>query len=200
MREMKLHPDLGGSHWDATLLNEAYETLSDPGRRAEYDRKLFEHYTKRSPGSEASEKSPLITIFCPFCKRPLAREAAPGERCATCQSPLQSEPKKAEIRASRRSVRRAAYTEHFSYYTAWPQKAQDGQMLDLSPKGMRFLAQERLRPGAIIKMSSAFLKATARVTNCQEKAAGPGKLFAVGVSFLAVTFEAPSGSSFSATA
>src|SRR5205085_8924241 len=38
MRECKFHPDLGGAHAEAALMIEAYETLSDPQRRAEYDR------------------------------------------------------------------------------------------------------------------------------------------------------------------
>ena len=41
MRELRRHPDLGGSTSDAAILNEAYETLSDPVRRAAYDEELF---------------------------------------------------------------------------------------------------------------------------------------------------------------
>ncbi len=40
MMRMKLHPDLGGDHEMAAALNEAYAVLSDPQRRAEYDRQL----------------------------------------------------------------------------------------------------------------------------------------------------------------
>lgn len=40
MMRMKLHPDLGGEHEMAAALNEAYAVLSDPQRRAEYDRQL----------------------------------------------------------------------------------------------------------------------------------------------------------------
>lgn len=39
LKTMKKHPDLGGSHEEALLLNEAYEILSDPVRRSEYDKK-----------------------------------------------------------------------------------------------------------------------------------------------------------------
>lgn len=39
MKELKVHPDLGGQQWSAALLNEAYETLRDNRRRSEYDRK-----------------------------------------------------------------------------------------------------------------------------------------------------------------
>ena len=35
-----MHPDLGGAHMNAALLNEAYETLGNSTRRAEYDRYL----------------------------------------------------------------------------------------------------------------------------------------------------------------
>lgn len=40
MMRMKLHPDLGGDHDAAAVVNEAYAVLSDPQRRAEYDRQL----------------------------------------------------------------------------------------------------------------------------------------------------------------
>ncbi len=40
MMRMKLHPDLGGNHETAAAVNEAYAVLSDPQRRADYDRQL----------------------------------------------------------------------------------------------------------------------------------------------------------------
>ncbi|MBT3181992.1 MAG: DnaJ domain-containing protein [Deltaproteobacteria bacterium] len=40
MTRLKKHPDLGGDTEEAVLINEAYETLSDPKLRAEYDRSL----------------------------------------------------------------------------------------------------------------------------------------------------------------
>ncbi len=40
MMRLKLHPDFGGDHAQAAMINEAYAVLSDPERRAEYDRQL----------------------------------------------------------------------------------------------------------------------------------------------------------------
>ena len=46
MKELRQHPDLGGEHWNAKVLNEAYEVLSDPFQRGVYDIKLYEYYTR----------------------------------------------------------------------------------------------------------------------------------------------------------
>ena len=50
MKELKIHPDLGGENSDASLINEAYETLRDRAKRSEYDKKLkmnlVENYNK----------------------------------------------------------------------------------------------------------------------------------------------------------
>ncbi len=59
MRELKLHPDLGGDHWNATVLNDAYTTLGNPARRAAYDKKLFERYTTHPFDTD---KEPVIEL------------------------------------------------------------------------------------------------------------------------------------------
>ena len=38
MQRLRNHPDLGGEHERAALINEAYAVLTDPNKRAEYDR------------------------------------------------------------------------------------------------------------------------------------------------------------------
>lgn len=41
MRQARRHPDLGGAHADAALVNEAYTVLGDPQRRAAFDRQIL---------------------------------------------------------------------------------------------------------------------------------------------------------------
>src|SRR5512135_3337543 len=74
MLKLKHHPDLGGSALEASDLNEAYEVLTDPERRAAYDNELYLRYAKRAT---APDKSPLIPVLCPVCKRPLAHKPEP---------------------------------------------------------------------------------------------------------------------------
>ncbi|MEZ4217257.1 MAG: DnaJ domain-containing protein [Myxococcota bacterium] len=42
MTKLRAHPDLGGEHWNAAVLNAAYAVLRDPRKRAAYDRALLD--------------------------------------------------------------------------------------------------------------------------------------------------------------
>lgn len=44
MQKLKMHPDLGGDEWNASLINIAFNVLRNPEKRAEYDKKLLEQY------------------------------------------------------------------------------------------------------------------------------------------------------------
>lgn len=52
MQKLKAHPDLGGEEWNASLINEAYDVLSDPKKRASYDKNFF---TQRSKEEAANQ-------------------------------------------------------------------------------------------------------------------------------------------------
>ncbi len=197
MRELKQHPDLGGSGTSARLLNEAYEVLSDPRRRMSYDRELYFRYTGRkfSPGN-----SPLIEMFCPVCKAPLAARPLSGERCRACGSLLQSEKPTAAQMEYRRSIIRLAKNEKILYRIAWPGKAREAMMLDMSPKGMRFLCPERLLPGTALRIFCRLFEASAVVTNSRREEADGECMYSVGVSFTAVEFADLRGSFVSESA
>lgn len=44
LQKLRLHPDLGGDHSHASLVNQAWHTLRDPIRRHAYDKQLLQDY------------------------------------------------------------------------------------------------------------------------------------------------------------
>ena len=54
MGPLRQHPDRGGDHHVAALLNEAYAVLSDPARRAAYDRSLRKERLRVAPASPSA--------------------------------------------------------------------------------------------------------------------------------------------------
>lgn len=201
MLKLRQHPDLGGEHWNAIILNEAYETLSDSRKRAAYDKELFTHYTKTPIPNKDSDRKPSISIFCPFCKRPLARKAKPGESCASCRSPLHSKSiEEALYHDYNRSIHPIKKSGRLRYYSFWPQKGKESRIIDISPKGIRFLRNEELEQDLIVKLSSPFMKAIAKVINTQKEDVNRKTFYSVGARFLTVNFTSPKRSFISTVA
>jgi hypothetical protein len=189
MRELKAHPDLGGNHWNATIMNEAYDTLRDPGRRAAYDRKLFEYYTKQPYDSD---KIPTLSYFCPFCKRPLARQPAANDACPSCRSPLASN-HLTDPQQGQRTIERLTKSGQVALQTEWPHPAEVGSIVDLSPHGMRFQCPVKLLPNMTIKISCRELNAVAVVRHSHRIIDHETVYYSVGVEFLTVQFKQAKG-------
>jgi len=72
LRELHAHPDLGGSHERAVLINEAYRVLSDPRLRDEYDL-TRQHLLNPVPAPEKKKSQRLPEgweeVACPACGR-----------------------------------------------------------------------------------------------------------------------------------
>ena len=193
MRELKQHPDLGGSNAEAALLIAAYDTLSDPTKRAAYDREFLTRSTRQESGGGAAGRSISIKPSCPFCKTPLARKAGVIASCPVCRSPLRSQATAEMNRSYRRSVQRLKNDSWIYYCSSWPQKARRAMMIDLSPKGIRFSCGERLLLGSVLKIDGPVFEGTARVTNVRSRETDGEGLYTVGASFLAVRFDNPKG-------
>lgn len=187
MRELKQHPDLGGNHWNAQVLNEAYKVLSDSNKRLAYDKHLFSLYTKQAfPGEDP--RRPFISIFCPFCKRPMARKAAANETCPSCRSPLQSDSEENLNDHYKRAVERHKKTGKITYYTSWPQKGLAAELVDLSPRGLRFLTQEKVLAESTIKVTNRSFRAVAEVRNSHKVFSANRISYSIGAEFVTVTF------------
>jgi hypothetical protein len=170
MRELKQHPDLGGSHWEATLLNEAYETLTDPKRRAAYDRGL-PHITSRSSKPQSEQ-------VCPSCRRAAVPES--------------SGPSGDKHRHDRRSSDRMKREQLISYSGNGSRRT-EARLVNFCPGGMLFLSGEPLPVKSLIEISSSLVEAVACVTHCVLTADKQEQSYAVGVSFTAVRFLSPKG-------
>jgi len=73
LKKLRTHPDLGGSEKDTRLVNIAYETLSDPAKRARYDRELMLHANIKSLSLGPLEGQ---NVFSMLRKRPPAPDGA----------------------------------------------------------------------------------------------------------------------------
>jgi DnaJ-class molecular chaperone len=94
VRDLQAHPDLGGSHERAVLLNDAYRILSDEALRRAYDlaRRDVQHDTPKAvPAAPADHHE----VVCPTCGR---RNYVPTHtdrsraHCTSCDGPLFPEP------------------------------------------------------------------------------------------------------------
>lgn len=136
LREGGVHPDVGGDHAQAVLLNEAFATLSDPRRRAEYDKatnrtsSASTHAARRPPSPPASARTgsappdagasgasdgrntgsgrPKDGPRCLFCSDVLGAVSAdaPDAICAACGAALCAAKRHQSNDSSRRAIDR----------------------------------------------------------------------------------------------
>ncbi len=186
MQRLKQHPDLGGNHWNAALINEAYRILTNPESRARYDheRQLIRRGLSSSkPAEEAADETadqsgnnPATdtasepNTACLFCLTPHDHNTTddPDLVCPKCESPLCPASEWRLEHSGQRAVNRIPTHLDIAFYTTWPQPTPwAGQTLDVSPNGMRFMSERRLGEGRRVKIASSSIDAVALVTHCQ---------------------------------
>src|SRR5689334_15873284 len=83
MHALRMHPDLGGDHEKAALINEAFATLGNPETRSAYDKALLNERDEKNavpmplPGEpptkllSAAPAAPQETTWrsCAFCRK-----------------------------------------------------------------------------------------------------------------------------------
>ena len=175
-----MHPDLGGDHWHAALINEAFAALSDPEKRAAYDRSQI--------GRIVSERTDQTTVD------PDSQPAPAPQTQQSSQTPGQS---------GRRAVERMPRSFPLHFSTGVGKTAlRQGQAVDLSPNGIQFVAPEPLTPGHIVTLDSALCSALGAVRRCamRSESASASQECRIGVEFLTLNFNRQRGNFVSAQA
>lgn len=190
MQRLKQHPDLGGDHWNAALINEAYRVLTNMQSRKQYDheRQLIRRGSsfskpvnyaadatagpsvRQSAYKPAASTSTTPAAACLFCLIPQDSSMSdhPDAVCSNCASPLCAASEWLLEHSSQRTIKRVAKQFNIDFFTTWPQTDPcSGQTLDVSPNGMRFISQRQLGEGRNIKIASSVIEAVALVTHCQ---------------------------------
>ena len=82
IQRLKMHPDLGGDHDKAAIVNQAYTVLTNPKKRAEYDASLE---VNAQANSTEYERKPTNS-GTPESSTNYYREVEPSKYCSFCQT------------------------------------------------------------------------------------------------------------------
>lgn len=187
MQRMKKHPDLGGDHQHAALINEAYAVLTDPVRRAEYDR------TRKASCAGGRRRRSSEPDPCPFCHASpgTAAPPEPEDSCGHCSSPLFPAEHLRLDASDQRLMQRMPRELSVTCYTYWPQSpGHRATMRDLSLNGMQVTAAFRVDTGVLVKVDSALCQSIARVAWCTPD----GRGWLIGLEFVTLRFHRSRGS------
>ena len=199
MRTLKQHPDLGGDGWNAALINEAYAVLCNAEARKDYDREHrvpenSDSSTAVAPSTPARAESPapVVPRTCLFCLTDNSRSDQSADECCTeCGAPLRLVDITAE-HSRERATRRINHPVNMSYQVdSLRPGSVPGQVVDLSPTGLRFLSRQQLLAGRVIKIDTPTLSALARMTRSDAENT-PG-VYSTGVRFLTLQLRRPRG-------
>ncbi|MFN0304141.1 MAG: DnaJ domain-containing protein [Burkholderiales bacterium] len=177
MGPLKQHPDLGGDHENASLINEAYDVLSDPVRREAYARTYRVAWT-RAPAADAKSE-PASDPFtwakhrtCPFCGTKLPRSINVDTRCDRCACSL-AQPVKHATRGrellGRRSGQRIAKGDPAILYPNWRANPVAVRLRDISLGGLSLYAGVALPVGQPIRIVGARLDAVALIVSTRRQ-------------------------------
>lgn len=204
MQRLRMHPDLGGDHWNAALINEAFEVLANPERRAAYDALLAAKSAgaraaaARGAGARGSQTHLALpgpaTAACAFCGTlHAARETTVrGASCASCGSPLYPAVTLLGEDRSRRALDRVPARLPVEFCVSWPAtRLFTGISADLSIAGMRLTTSLELVVHERLRVDCEFCSGVGEVRRVTRREDGS---WDVGIEFLTLRIKRTRGS------
>lgn len=203
MLSMKQHPDLGGDSAQAALINEAYEVLSDDGRRTAYDRLLAADESLDSHDSKADETEPSEPgaystqppfsqngIQCAFCLTQYNALSGAVFDCGRCGSPMEPPALDLAKENSERAFERISKETDIQVLAAVGATPIAGKLYDLSPKGLGFIVNVDFPSRRVIKIGCPLFDGTAAIAHKRQLSA---ESFYYGAEFLTLRLNSHSG-------
>lgn len=195
------HPDRGGDHTEAVLLNEAYAVLYDAEKRKAYDAQRAARAERARSGTREPKRESTQTPTGPRC--PLCKMAAPtvinaSTRCTRCRAPLApvSHASDKQRVIERRSMPRVSKTDWALLYVDWPSEVIDVRMRDLSLDGISVYSGAEQPLHQTIRVAGAAFDVVATIVSCRRV----GKVFTLHARLVTALFTAPTGGFVSTTA
>ncbi len=209
MQNLRMHPDLGGSHEQAVLINEAFATLSHADRRAAYDRTLAAKAAAASSARRAATSTAQSTSAshsptadevtapgppratrhprpCGFCGAPSAAVLveSPDSVCHACDSALFPARKHQVGESSRRAIDRLPRHMPLTFRRSPTRPAATGTTEDVSLHGACFTSTTEVHVGDLLSLECEFCSAVAHVKNVRMSGRPGSRVLQVGVEFL----------------
>jgi hypothetical protein len=204
MQRLKNHPDLGGDHQTATLINEAFRTLGHPDRRAAYDKWLetASDADVAAAVDAAANKGRPTVVQCPFCDTTYESgfERDPERVCRTCGGSLFPVVRHQSDDESRRAISRLPRNMLVVFARKSPHDAPcRGVTLDISLAGMRFQTSSGLGIDDRLLIETEFCSAIGVVRSARQRPAAENG-WEIGVQFFTMRVKRQRGSLFSTVA
>lgn len=211
----KHHPDQGGDHDLAVLLNEAWAVLGDSARRAAYDEKRTRAGHKPRAGAEARapqappkgappkgaphRETPPTSMSasdgasgasCPFC----GGVNPPIElACLRCEVPLTrvrpTAPTSGLSGDDRRRLPRVSRADWGTMKLQWKGEPIDIRLRNLSLEGVSFFSGAPLVPRSRVRATAAAFDAVVDIIRCERH----GNIYVVQGAFVTVRFAGKGG-------
>jgi hypothetical protein len=207
MQQLTVHPDLGGDHDEAVLINEAFDTLRDPDRRAAYDRTIDSPRHQR--GRAGGPQTALVPVTprqlpappgeapdCAFCgtATTVVERRSPDAICTSCGSALYPAPLQPGDGSARRALGRVRTRMPMTFRVgATPHMSRSGTAENLNIKGMQFRSDVAIPVGERLQIDCEFCSAVAIVRTIRNEAWGSRRGSHYGVEFLTLLIKRERG-------